>query len=237
MTIQPPGSGDSTAPPASARDIGEPPQSGGRWGTHGMIVFGAGDRTFFSHIPMFGTPHDMQAIVEVQLNGEVPALDGLYTWVPRPFSLDDMVEGRLVEISGTLFQGNFESGGQALGPVDATVTQVISATPLTGEGDAGGPLRYFAVGTPEEVFLIHPIGPEDDFDQIVSARVTGLTQGDVEEGVFITIPDRENTFADRLKPGDRGDIAAQTDDGREVTFTVQEVISTLVGPNFVDHGH
>jgi hypothetical protein len=88
----------------------------GRIGTHGMIAFGndAGD-AYLSHIPMFGKPHDVQAVVHGSFAGSaLPRTlgDRLYTFLPKPFSLDALRLGRLREITGTLYLGNFEDGGR-----------------------------------------------------------------------------------------------------------------------------
>ena len=90
----------------------------GRIGTHGMVAFGttAGD-AYLSHIPMFAKPHDVQAVVRGSFIGSnLPRSlgDRLYTFLPKPFSLDAFRLGRLREITGTLYLGNFEDGGRPI---------------------------------------------------------------------------------------------------------------------------
>src|SRR5262245_19602458 len=68
--------------------------SGGRVGSHGMVVAGTPAEAFLSHIPMFGQPHDVQAVVAgafSSLNGSTlpeSFSEHLFTFVPDRMSLD-----------------------------------------------------------------------------------------------------------------------------------------------------
>lgn len=102
----------------------------GRIGTHGMIAFGtSASDAYLSHIPMFGKPHDVQAVVHGSFAGAgLPRNlgDRLYTFLPKTFSLDALRLGRLREITGTLYLGSFEDGGRPIATnVKFRVTNVV----------------------------------------------------------------------------------------------------------------
>src|SRR4051812_43145450 len=68
--------------------------------THGMLVVGK-DRIFLSHLPMFHRPHDYQVIWEAIIPAGAKAAylkslaahpeERIYTLVPEPFVLPDMI--------------------------------------------------------------------------------------------------------------------------------------------------
>src|SRR5262249_30088456 len=76
----------------------------GRVGSHGMVAFGTPGEAYVSHIPMFGPPHDVQAVVAGSFaaapGGTLPATlsDRLYTFVPDKMSLDAFRSGSLGEL-------------------------------------------------------------------------------------------------------------------------------------------
>ncbi len=99
---------------------------GGRVSVHGMVVFGSPSTgIYMSHIPMFHRPHDVQAIFKVTLPGDLAFQDGLYTFQPEPFSLDDVLLGRLDTMQGTLFRGSFEGDGKPLTAIDVKVERLL----------------------------------------------------------------------------------------------------------------
>src|SRR5688572_10312381 len=89
----------------------------GRVGSHGMVLFGDRDRTYVSHIPMFGARmHDVQVITEIKLRQPPANLpqtfsDRLYTFLPDRMSLDALRLGTLRTMRGKIFLGNFEQQG------------------------------------------------------------------------------------------------------------------------------
>lgn len=85
---------------------------------HGMLIFGQ-QKTYLSHLPMFHSPHDYQAIFEVNLSDEAKTLyredqkshpeETVYTWVPERFDLSTWPRSRR-PILATLYRGHFERG-------------------------------------------------------------------------------------------------------------------------------
>jgi hypothetical protein len=197
-----------------------------------MVLVGDGGRGFISHIPMFHPPHDLQAVFEVELPSGQSFADGLYTMSPRPFSIDDLIDGRLTRIQGTLFRGNFESGGTELGPIELSVRRLVSAAPLDGHGTPGKTLEYLAFGTPDQAFMVHAISGPPDFDQVLAVNVegSGLTADELAKGVRLSVPGRSNELSSRLGVGPSELVTA---DGRRVPLHVEREVSTLVGPDFV----
>ncbi len=246
------------APPAVAAGpkpegeaLGAPPTPGGRVGSHGMVAFGGeGGPVYFHHLPMFHRPHDMQVIAEVELDGGPGRFDtALYTFEPTPFSLDDLLLGRLSTIAGTLYEGNFEHEGRPLAKVNARPRRVVVAKPLDGRAASPETLEYMAVGSRKNAFLFHPITRAPDFDQVLAVDVsqTALSDEQLRVGVMLAVPGRKNVVAERLRGGSiavaikGGAPAARTPppaapegQGPEARLEVRRVLSTLVGPRFVD---
>jgi hypothetical protein len=260
--LAPPGPASPAEAKAPGGAIGAAPKPGGRVGLHGMVVFGgAGGPVFFSHIPMFHGPHDMQAIVEVRLDAGPPRFDtGLFTFKPTPFSLDDLALGRLATVSGTLYEGNFEQGGRPIGEARAGVLRVVVARPLDGRAQAsdalGGrvqapeALEYTALGSRASAFLVHRISRAPDFDQIIAVDVgqTSLSDEALRAGVTLVVSGRKNGVDERLQAGSvgvevKGNVRAGLAEGGGGPerrgepggrVEVRRVLSTLVGPEFVD---
>jgi hypothetical protein len=150
--------------------------SAGRVGVHGMVVFGGGEHVFVSHIPMFRPPHDMQVIAEVAWTGGPRSFsDRLYTFEPRPFSLDAFVRGEVVDVDGTLFEGNFESGGRPLGPAHARVVRIVHARTLDPSARPGrAEPKYMTIGEGDDAALVRVIDGPPGVDEILRARDRGV---------------------------------------------------------------
>jgi hypothetical protein len=227
----------SAASAASTRDEkrGETPD--GRVGVHGMVVFGSpSHRVFMSHIPMFKPPHDYQLVVEVELpdTRALPAsfADGLYTFEPKPFALDALRKGELRVVEGTIFRGNFEDGGVPL-VKDARVgiRRVVGTPhPLVDAPPRPTVLEYIVFGSPEEAFVVHPIGKGAAFDQIARVRAVGLEAAHLEDGIVVVVPGRSNDVASRLGGG--AHVTGYAAAGRAVSLSLELELSCLVGPDF-----
>jgi hypothetical protein len=151
----------------------------GRKGAHGMVVAGTPSAAFLSHIPMFEQPHDVQLLVAgsfapigaaalPQSFSEEP-----FTFLPDKFSLDDFRLGKLTEISGTLFLGNFEQEGRPLqGRVRFTVARLLHQHVLDGAQVQNG-LTYFVFGSPTQTFAAHRIAGAPGFDEVLHVRIEG----------------------------------------------------------------
>jgi hypothetical protein len=208
-------------------------QPGGRVSVHGMIVFGSPESgVYLSHIPMFHPPHDIQAIFRVSLPGTRSFQDGLYTFQPERFSLDDLIAGRLSTIKGTLYSGSFEGDGQSLEDMTIHIDRVLEAVQLYNDAPQAPALEYTVIGTPQDAYLIHSIGKPPSFDQIVRLDLSQstLTAADIQGSVHLVLSDRSDDVANHLAEGSIEANVAGTD--RSVTVTVSKVLSILVGPMF-----
>ena len=173
-----------------------------RPGRHGMLMFGEG-AVYFSHLPMFMSPHDYQAIfaVTLTLQGSDPQAayvqdrrtsgQRIYTFVPERFVLPDLVtpdrqHPRRTSFMGTPFRGHFERGGQPLPlptagqlaatkppEVKAAVDRIIHFRKFSPEGPPLPQLEYLLFGKGTECFLAHFITTPPDFDQILAVKVAG----------------------------------------------------------------
>jgi len=151
----------------------ESAQSGanGRIGTHGMIAFGtAADDAYLSHIPMFQAPHDVQLVVHGSLVGAgLPRTlgDRLYTFVPKPISLDALRLGSLRELVGTLYLGNFEDGGRPVATnVRFSVREIVHQHVLDARADETADDDVIEAGD----FRVHLIGGAPSFDRIATKQ-------------------------------------------------------------------
>ena len=229
-------------PPGKAEAHDEPQV--GRVGSHGMVAFGTPADAFVSHIPMFGPPHDVQAVVAGSfrtLDGSaLPAAldDRLFTFVPDRMSLDAFRGGSLSELPGQLFLGNFESGGQ---PLPARVRFVASrivhqhlldtAAARTGQTTE---LGYLLVGRRDRAFAIHRITRSPSFDEIVKVDLGGDAPSDAElgAGVEATIAGAPDEPARRL--GLAHAQQAMRAGARTFNVTPHPALSCLVGPEFTE---
>ena len=170
--------------------------------THGMLMVGE-ETVYLSHLPMFMSPHDYQAIMEVTLSdgGSDPQAmyasdrrasgERVYTFVPERFVLTDLVSPdpqhpRLSSFAGTPFRGHFERGGQPLpvttpgqsgdgqgSPCRADVTAVVHFHKFDPDAEPLSRLEYLLFGKGQERFLAHAISRPPDFDHILSVTIAG----------------------------------------------------------------
>jgi hypothetical protein len=228
-------SGAESAPGGSARD--ESAQTArGRVGSHGMVLMGTPSAAFLSHIPMFHAPHDVQAIVAVELSGAtMPASfsDQLYTFLPETLSLDALRLGSLRTMRGTIYLGDFEDGGRPVArDVVATVSRVVHQHVLTA-GSHAPELGYFVFGTRNEAFAAHRIAGAPGFDQLVRVSVSGADDAALASGILGEATGTPDEIAARL---DANPVAPpvflSTAGGARITVTPRNVLSCLVGPDF-----
>jgi hypothetical protein len=214
----------------------------GRVGSHGMVAFGTPAEAFVSHIPMFGPPHDVQAVVAGSfrtLDGSpLPATldDRLFTFVPDRMSLDAFRDGSLTELQGQIFRGNFEAGGEPLPArvrfvASRVVHQHVLNAPARRAGDPSE-LGYLFVGRRDRAFAVHQITWSPSFDEVVKVDLGGDAPSDAElaAGVEATVAGAADD------PGRRLGLAevAQTMRAGHRTFTAtpHPALSCLVGPEF-----
>ena len=210
---------------------------------HGMVVVGT-ETTFFSHLPMFMSPHDYQVILEGTLSKKSGDPQrtyrddrarhpdaALYTFNPVAFVLPDLAPpaAKRQQFRGDLFRGHFEAPPEfpavpqriAAG-VTVTVANMIYFQKLTPQPARPDHLEYLLFGKGKEIFLAHLITGPPDFDQIVSAKVTGhqFAADELRRGVRVQVPGASGSSVQRVKPGKAVSANAQTS-GKNVAFKVE----------------
>lgn len=195
-------------------------------GVHGMLLVGS-DPFYLSHLPMFGSPHNFQVILEVRFDDTTSERlrdegDGLMTFEPVEFPLAELDPQRETPsrstIEGDLYRGHFERVGEILVPgVAAGISNVTYFNELDVDAshDAAGELMYLCFGPADQLHLAHRISAAPDFDQVldvsfVPGTVTDAAGrpggGDVttgfENAVPVTVRDRSDVPASRLVPGE-----------------------------------
>lgn len=140
---------------------------------HGMLLFGE-TRTYASHLPMFKSPHDYQALFELSLSG-AEAYDRLkkkpdtyFTLVPKPMDLSRVLDGTIKEFPATVYEGHFERGGRAIAEVRARVTRIVHAARLT-PSDPDKTNAFYVFGRDGEYFAAHVIHSAPSFDAVFAA--------------------------------------------------------------------
>ncbi|MFI0809522.1 hypothetical protein [Streptomyces echinatus] len=182
----------------------------GTTGVHGMLVFGR-EVVYFSHLPMFGAPHNYQILLEVGLNDDVrKALhshrhvfpDEPYdTFEPVPFPMaevDPAGDGpRRTTMTGNVFCGHFERRARGTRPlasnIEVRIERVARFTELDVNARAtdDGTLRYLCFGHGDQLFLAHSIRGWPSFDQILEVRAV---PGTATNGLGSPLPDDASTL-------------------------------------------
>ncbi len=189
---------------------------------HGMLIVGE-SRVLLSHLPMFHAPHDFQMFLEVSLSA--PASDPLkrylddrkatqtriYTWVPKPFVLSGLAMSppTLLTMTGTIFRGHFERGGEPItsGDVSAKVERVLYSRRLDQMNPPRIEPRYLLFGSRQEPFLAHVIAKPPDFDQIsgvdIAAGSANWLTGWDGSAVALDVGGVGASLDSRLREGDQ----------------------------------
>jgi hypothetical protein len=173
--------------------------AGDRKAVHGMLVFGT-SQLYVSHLPLFGSPHDYQVIMEVDFDDESKAKyteslktlasDGetYHSIEPEAFVLPEMISD-MDSFSATLYRGHFERGGKELvSNVTVTKKRVIQFHKFGKDDKRDEKARWSLVGNVNEQFLVHKISARPDFDQIMQVSVVGSVakELDIEGGMLLT---------------------------------------------------
>jgi hypothetical protein len=201
---------------AAGAALSEPAWAHDHASVHGMLVVGK-ERVFLSHLPMFHSPHDYQAILEAVLPPEVQAIylrdmashpdQKIYTLVPEPFVLPDML-AHPRPFKADLYRGHFERGGVAIASIARVgIARVVYEKQFDPSAVHPATLRYLAFGSPGgEQFLAHLITAKPDFDQVIETR--GIA-GDLPRAMeFSGVP----AEAPLPETGDRKEIYLETGD-------------------------
>lgn len=199
-------------------------------GQHNMFVVGE-KAVFLSHLPMFHSEHRFQVILEATFRKDGQSLASIYqtdrqshpgtkmyTLSPGEiFILSTLFSPNALQplrkaFLGTVYQGHLERGGaqiEGLTGVDINVERVVYARELHPAVSKSATLGYLLFGKEPEFFVAHQITQAPDFDQIVAVKIDGhhFTNEELERGVRVLIPDRENSASHRLK--EKETVAAQ----------------------------
>jgi hypothetical protein len=196
-------------------------------GGHNMMLVGV-NNAYLSHLPMFDSEHRFQVIFRATFettsaDGKTTNIEkvytddrmdhpeiGMYTVNPRHVFVlsrlfDENADPLRTSFVGRVFRGHFERPGRelidGLDGVDVGISRMIYARELEPDGEKSEELRYILFGDGEELFLAHEITRPPDFDQIVAVDVDGhgFTADDLERGVVVDVPGRENTAETRLR--------------------------------------
>ena len=196
------------------------PEQPADFGRHNMFAFGR-DTLFLAHLPMFMKPHDAQLILEAALknaDGNLQQVwsrerdshptERLYTLMPEKFSLSTLYDHDPPErgsFRATFFRGHLERGGEAipeLTDVTVRINDVIHAH-LFDRTARPDDLTYLLLGRGDELFLAHVIWQAPDFDQILSVGLVDPhpDEDQLQAGISVVFPGRENTAEARLRGG------------------------------------
>ena len=222
-------------PHAHAHAPGGSPAPKDKAAGHGMVVVGT-ETVFFSHLPMFMSPHDYQVILEGTFpqHGAYKAERAqqpegtVFTFNPAAFVLPDLFPPapKRTQFRGDLFRGHFERPPEfpaepfrIAGGVTVDVTNVVYAQKLTPHLRRPDSLEYLLFGKGPERFLAHLITGPPDFDQIVAATVAGheFSADELRRGVRVQVVGTTHSAAQRLKPGKAVSASAQAG-GQKVTL-------------------
>lgn len=197
---------------------------------HGMLLVGQ-ETAFLSHLPIFGSPHDYQVLLEVTFAkpGSDPQADyfndrkrtgsKVYTIEPERFVLPELAAATpRRSFTADIYRGHFErfptaraKEGALVGEgVTVTVTRVIHFRKFAPAAVKPSRLEYLLFGKGSEAFVAHVITGPPDFDQVVgvTAPGKGFTAAQLARAVTLRIPDRKNTVEGRIR-GDKP-LSAET---------------------------
>jgi hypothetical protein len=222
--------------PASANDDPDCHHGGNiDCGQHNMMLIGR-DAPFISHLPMFGNEHRFQVIARTHFTGGGEDLDPLYAvdreenlevrmYTVRPdeqFVLSSLfspvTEPARNSFDGTVFRGHLERGGReidGLRTISVEIEEVVYARELQ-EVRPQSNLQYVLFGSQGDLYVAHLISGTPDFDQVIPIAIDedNITLHALPNGSIVTIPERDNTAATRLREGETvlGEVLASGSD-------------------------
>jgi hypothetical protein len=191
---------------------------------HGMLIVGE-QTVFLSHLPIFGSPHDYQVILEAAFAkpGSDPQTDyfndrkrtgtKIYTLEPERFVLTRLAAAApLRSFKASIYRGHFErfpsqrakEAARIAQDVDVNVTRVVHFHKFAPAAAKLAQLEYFLFGKGAELFLAHLITKPPDFDQVLSVKATNskFTDEELSQGVPIVFPGKTNSIARRIRDAD-----------------------------------
>ncbi|MGZ8362704.1 MAG: hypothetical protein ACXW3D_02485 [Caulobacteraceae bacterium] len=195
---------------------------------HEFQVFGD-KATYLSHYPMFASIHAYQVVAEAKLPPEArqaltafrAAHPGIGVSISPSIKSEAAVPQRddwvlPAEIKpGRVFNADMHwvaEGDDFADPakrhylarnIPVEITRVIRKQMFYPDTPKSPALSYLAVGTPDDLYLVHILDRYPDFDQVLKAQA--IDDAVPPSGAIVTISGHANTPADRLKPGDRAE--------------------------------
>lgn len=173
----------------------------------------------------FRSPHRYQAILEAAFmkagkglrdiyvkDRQAHPATRIYTLNPDTFVLSRLFTPakapKLTSFTATVFRGHLEQGGvpvPGLEKIVVEVVRVVHGRKFDPRVKNPGTLEYLLVGKGPERFLVHAIFAAPNFDQVLSVKSTGheLTDADLSEDVRVSVPNRKNIAAERLREGEK----------------------------------
>lgn len=220
---------------------------------HGMVIFGS-ETLYASHIPMFMSPHDWQALFKVTLSHPTSDAMALYkaargfdgdptgaqvqlTLKPKPFVLPDLLEGKVQSFEADLYLGNFEAGGKKLlGGISVKVEKVLAMQHLAAETKALASLSYFLLQDGEKGYLVHQISAPDNFDHILEVNLQSSFPA-AGGGLPILDFGLADGLSSAPKSGQSYKLSAEgklieTSSGGEKTLQIGSTFYCTLGPDF-----
>ena len=160
--------GLAAALPAMAHDAS--------YGSHGMALFGDKDGLYASHLPLFRTPHDVQAVLQVrladprqdsELRARMQGTTALWTIDPEHFELSRLDPSSTSPLRGfgaDVYSGHFERGGQRqLARAQFVVEKVVYFQRLDPAMRQRAEAEYLPAGK----YLFKRLDSRPDYDHIV----------------------------------------------------------------------
>ena len=194
----------------------------------------------------FTSPHRYQVILEATFTKGSKNVQDLYfsdrkanprtriyTLNPESFVLPhlftpDAERPRMTSFTAVVFRGHLEQGGQELAGLENTtvkVTRVVHARKFDPRVRKPELIEYILFGKSSELFLAHAIFQPPDFDHVLSVNVDGrdLTEKELSQDLRVTLPDRKNAAAQRLREGQQasGTLRAATAGGTASPIKLQ----------------
>jgi hypothetical protein len=173
----------------------------------------------------FTSPHRYQVILQAEFARGGKSVDDvyagdrrgnpgvkMYTLRPEDFILSrlftpDVERPMLNAFTATVFRGHLERGGQQiddLANVNVHIKKVAHGRIFDPTNDKPDKLTYIVFGAGQELYLTHYVAKPPDFDQVVSVKSEGhqLTADELDRGVEVVFPDRENVAPQRIREGE-----------------------------------
>jgi hypothetical protein len=184
--------------------------------------------------PTFNSPHRFQVILEAAFtdgNRDLTAAytsdrashptEKMYTLNPAQFVLSRINPSgvALKKFRGnTIFRGHLERNGQPFigfegdrppvgGVFDVNVKRVVHFHQFSKQATKPAQLEYLLFGKSPELFLAHFITKPNDFDQIISVKITGqsFTDEQLGKGMHVVFAGRGNVATERMKESETAD--------------------------------